>query len=157
MNTKAILYAGVIGTTIMTIFSYILSAKRKKNFKEPQLLQTMINRMPGVKEKDIPFAGWLVHYATGVSWALLFAMLFKKRGKNITLYQEIIFGLCNGTAAIVIWKGFLSLHSHPPVTDRKEFYIQLIAAHIVFSVVMAEIYKRRILLRLIKESGDCCP
>jgi hypothetical protein len=151
-NTKAILYAGVIGTTMMTIFSYILSAKRKKNFKEPQLLHTMINRMPGVKEKDIPLAGWLAHYASGVGWALLFAILFKKREKNITLYHEIIFGLCNGTAAIFIWKGFLSLHPYPPVTDRKEFYIQLIAAHIVFSVVMAEIYKRGVSLQLIKES-----
>jgi hypothetical protein len=142
MNVKAIFCSGVVGTTVMTIFSYILSSKRKKNFKEPELLDIMIRRIPGIKEKETMLAGWLFHYTAGLSWTVVFAAVFGKLEKQPSLYNEVIFGLCGGIAAIFIWEGFFKLHPNPPRTDIREFYSQLIVAHLLFTVATGESYKR---------------
>jgi hypothetical protein len=39
MKANKIIVSGLAATSLMTLFSYIVSACKEKNFKEPQLLQ----------------------------------------------------------------------------------------------------------------------
>lgn len=41
MQTGKILISAIVGTSAMTIFSYLVSASENKNFREPEVYQWM--------------------------------------------------------------------------------------------------------------------
>jgi hypothetical protein len=55
------------GTTMMTLFSYLVSLAADKNFSEPEHLGTLMHRLvPGSSKKMTQAAGWGAHYAVGL-------------------------------------------------------------------------------------------
>ncbi len=43
MEFKKVLYAGILATSAMTIFSYLVSEITGENFREPELITMLIN------------------------------------------------------------------------------------------------------------------
>ena len=51
MKTGNVLLAAAAGTAAMTLFSYLVSRKKNKDFREPRLLGKMVYRaVPGIKK-----------------------------------------------------------------------------------------------------------
>ena len=45
MNLKHLLVSGLIGTSAMTAFSYLVSEKQGRYFKEPEILNDLLYRL----------------------------------------------------------------------------------------------------------------
>lgn len=134
-KTENTLLAATAGTTMMTLFSYLVSLAADKNFSEPEHLGTMIHRfMPMESKKATQLAGWGAHYAVGLLFVLAYRELWKTGKIKKTVRNGIILGALSGTLAVLVWKTTFKVHPAPPWTDFTNYYIQLVPAHIVFAV-----------------------
>lgn len=116
----------------MTAFSYMASGYKKKNFKEPALLgKSLENAFPKLEKKAVSAIGWTAHYAMGLAWFILFGKA-EKVNNSSPLKTRLLFGIFSGICAVIFWRSLLRYHPNPPVTSNREFYYQLIPAHIIF-------------------------
>lgn len=126
--------SSIVATTAMTAFSNITGKALHENFTEPQLLATLIKRLPvGISKKYSLLAGWQLHYLVGLAWADIFLKIAPPGTKQL-FWKYISLGLISGVASVACWKAVFLLHSKPPKINYKLYYLQLIAAHIVFSM-----------------------
>ena len=126
--------AGIAGTSAMTIYSYLLSNSRNKNFREPALLAEMVQKLhPSIPKNDAQIIGWVLHYGVGVFFASVYRFLLKQKTANIT--AGAIVGGITGLVGISIWQLSFLLHPSPPRTDYKKFYGQLMVGHVIFGIV----------------------
>lgn len=135
MKAGRMLVAAFAGTTAMTLFSYIVSDKKRKNFKEPNLLGEMIHRVTPADKENSQMSGWILHYATGLVFTLLYSLILEEKEKKQTLSSDLLIGGVSGVAATLIWKATFSLHPDPPQIHFKDYYKHLVLAHVVFGVV----------------------
>jgi hypothetical protein len=136
MNKSAnTLLSATAGTTMMTLFSYLISLAADKNFSEPEHLGTMIHRLsPGTSKKQSQVAGWGAHYAVGLLFVLVYRELWQSGKIKKNLRNGIILGALSGALAVGVWKATLKMHPAPPWIDFTNYYVQLVPAHIVFAV-----------------------
>lgn len=133
-----ILTASIFATTAMTAFSYAFSYISKGNFKEPQLLNYLIDKLPN-NESHISrehVVGWLIHFTIGVFFVLIFRLIVDLYAIDLSFQNGIIFGVLAGFSGCVVWGLAFALHPNPPAIKKALFYFQLIFAHIIFGVVM---------------------
>jgi hypothetical protein len=129
-----IVLAGTVGTSAMTIYSYLVSSARNKNFREPALLAEMIQKInPSIRKSDAQTIGWIVHYGVGVFFASVYHYLLKHKTGNVK--TGAIVGGITGMAGVSIWQLLFLLHPRPPQTDYTKFYGQLMIGHIIFGIV----------------------
>lgn len=142
MNILKTLTAGITGTTIMTLFSYIAGYKREKKFEEPVLLREFIrrSRLPFFRSRNKRIEqveGWLLHYAVGFIFSTLFNRVWEKTTFPRDMPAGVVLGAASGLVGIAVWGLLFRLHSNPPEVDRREFYKHLLIAHIIFGVSAA--------------------
>lgn len=126
-----IIKQSITGTTMMTAFSYLLSAASGNNYREPALLAAMLHRL-GIKPSQ-PL-GWLGHFAAGAAWAPILRWMGSRLPAKQSLAKILVLGLSSGITAVYIWRGLFALHPKPPRNNRKAFYAQLVLAHMIFSL-----------------------
>ncbi|CAN5153771.1 hypothetical protein BH09BAC6_BH09BAC6_10300 [soil metagenome] len=142
MKAKDVLISGITGTSFMTLFSYLLSEATDKNYKEPNLLGKLIdNLIPGEEEEVTQIEGWLSHYAVGILFALVYVKLWEDKKIKPSLKNGLLLGAASGALAMLVWKFTFKAHPFPPKTDFKNYYAQLMPAHIVFAVFATLGYK----------------
>lgn len=135
MKLGTTILAGLVGTTAMTAFSYAVSALKKDNFKEPELLNILIQKQPdNNKVNRNSFAGWLLHYSVGCIWAGVYSLSLDALNIKPTNKRALFFGTFGGTSGVLIWKFILKKHSQPPQIAYKQFYQQLFWAHIIYAL-----------------------
>jgi len=147
MNRQSLLHialAGFLGTSVMTVFSYILSHLSADNFREPQLLGKLLQGtlLPINSPISRP-AGWVCHYSFGLGLATVFHNSWKHRENATPVLSGLIAGACSGTAAVIWWHNAFRLHPHPPLLRHDRFYLQLFIAHMLYSITVAETIKER--------------
>lgn len=133
-----ILTAGIFATIAMTALSYGLSHLFKSNFKEPQLLNYLIDKLPNF-EINIArehILGWALHFSIGFLFVTIFLILNNFYNFPLTILTGIIFGALAGLVGIAVWSTAFALHPNPPSINKPLYYIQLLAAHIVFGISM---------------------
>lgn len=128
--------ASLAATSAMTLFSYVLSAVCKKNYREPQ-------HLAGLAQEDDPAGsplkyratGWLLHYTAGVIWATAYAVPIGKHRLSARTRSTIL-GAGSGILAGMVWK--LALNRHPATARRVHptFFVQLVPAHVVFGIAL---------------------
>ena len=129
-----VIAGALAGTAAMTIFSYFLSGKKDKNFKEPKLLGEMVNRaFPQIEKTPAKVAGWMMHASMGFIFTNAYVSLLRKIKFRTDLPDDVFVGVVNGVLGIVIWKLTFSVHPDPPKIHFNRFYQHLILAHIIFS------------------------
>jgi len=134
MKTTNVLLGAVAGTVAMTLFSYFLSDKKDREFKEPELLAKMVSRaFPSVNQMPAQIAGWMMHGSMGLMFAYVYKELLKNLRFSRDLPDDIFIGAVNGVAGILIWKLVFSVHPDPPKIQFSKFYQHLILAHIIYS------------------------
>lgn len=127
--------SGIAGTSLMTLYSYLLSGVKGENFKEPELLGILGRRaFPNLSKRDSQVAGWIAHYIVGIIFCMIYRKLWQsKRASNFN--YNLSLGLASGIVAVAVWKTVFTIHHRPPRTDYGKFYGQLIPAHIIFAIV----------------------
>jgi len=134
MKNKNLVVAAVAGTAAMTLFSYFLSGKKDKDFREPALLGKLVKRiLPSSEKKISEVSGWMMHASVGFLFAWLYRRLPEIRKMNPDLPDDVFVGVANGVLGAIMWKLVFSLHPNPPEIDFKRFYKHLILAHMIFS------------------------
>ena len=119
----------------MTLFSYILSLLKVKNFKEPLLLGKLLKRS-GLEKTIAKFTGWTVHYAVGLLFAEMYALLWEKTDIPPSASTGLVLGGLSGLAAILVPislagranGGFLSPSGDPP-NGTSEFLVVFSETH----------------------------
>lgn len=135
MKNGNVLFAAAAGTVAMTAFSYFLSKKKDKEFREPKLLGKMVyTAFPSVEKTPAEITGWVMHASMGLIFTLAYQQLLQKLRFRRDLSVEVFIGVVNGVVGITIWKLTFSLHPAPPKIHFSRFYQHLMLAHIIFSV-----------------------
>lgn len=146
MLLKKILFPTLLGTTAMTAFSYLVSKKKKRNFKEPKVLAQMFERLPGGPDDDdgATAAGFGAHYLAGLLFAVPYVYLWEKEILQPDLPTGAALGAASGLAGIAGWELMFKLHPSPPPKNKKRYFGHLMLAHIVFGVFSAAGYRMAI-------------
>lgn len=143
MNIKKTLAAGVAGTSMMTLFSYIVSGAKKKNFIEPEVLFDLLKRLPLTERKKIlRIVSWMGHYDMGLTFAVIYDMIWRKSKIKPSAKSGAVLGGLSGIAGIVIWDGIFKFHPNPPDFHLKRYYGHLLLAHIIFGAFAGITYKK---------------
>ncbi|UJH89903.1 hypothetical protein LZ575_12990 [Antarcticibacterium sp. 1MA-6-2] len=131
-----IFLSAIITTSLMTLFSYIVSAFSHSQFREPQLLNELINRSTALafKPGQKNLSGWIIHYSIGLLFVVIFRMIWNFTIIEPTYLSGASLGFIFGFIGITGWKIMFSLSPNPPEIKFKSFYLQLIAAHIIFGI-----------------------
>lgn len=143
MEIVEIIAISVIATSAMTLFSYIISEKFKKLYKEPVLLEYLMTSFSfKLSEKQKAILSWLIHYLIGLIFAVVYYLpvWFSLGWYKITLTSGIIFGCIIGIIGIISWHIMFRLSpEHPPV-NPKGYFLQLFFAHIIFGITTVGFY-----------------
>ena len=136
MNLLRIILAGAIGTTFMTLYSYGVANKEQRQYREPELLNKLVDRTPVILPKTTKkhFTGWLMHYAVGYAFSVVYDYIWRRTPVSPTVKNSLIMGAISGIIGILGWKACFSVHPNPPKTNYKGFYMQLMVAHIIFGL-----------------------
>ncbi|ELR71662.1 hypothetical protein C900_02398 [Fulvivirga imtechensis AK7] len=137
MRLLRVILAGAIGTTAMTAFSYAISAARGKQFREPELLNKLTRRIEErleIRRRHNDVEGWLMHYLVGLLFSTIYDQLWQKSRINTSFFKSLAMGGVTGVFGVSIWHLTFKMHPNPPKIHLKEFYVQLLVAHVIFGV-----------------------
>lgn len=142
LQVGKIIISGLVGISAMTLFSYLISEKKNKNFREPELLGQLIHRLPtSASKKSTQMAGWGLHYAIGIFFVACYSELWERTNLKPSLASGMMLGTANGLVGVVGWKLMFAKHPNPPAKNLKPFFGHLILAHVVFAVFGAITYR----------------
>ncbi|HKZ38979.1 MAG TPA: hypothetical protein VJ184_15055 [Chryseolinea sp.] len=142
MNVTKVMSAGIIGTSMMTLFSYLISEDKDKQFREPALLAILLKRiLKSNNEKTFLLSGWIIHYNVGLLFTLLYDQLWQKTNAKPSVVNGMMLGILCGLFGKEVWKIVLRLHPNPPPIDRKSYFSHLVLAHAIFGIFAAIGYR----------------
>jgi len=127
-----ILTSAFVGTSAMTVFSYVVSHSKKENFQEPEVLAKLIKKLfPETEKETAELEGWIAHYGIGVLFCLIYVHLWKDK-INPTFKSGLILGAASGMLGIAAWQLIFKVHPNPPVKNLKKYFGHLFLAHLIF-------------------------
>lgn len=137
-----IIAGAIVGTSFMTAFSYYVSYKLERQFKEPKLLNKLLGRtnLYGRHKRVPPVTGWLIHYSVGLFFIAVYHYFWKFTLVNPSLLSGALLGFANGFIGAAGWGVLFRIHNDPPSIDFSKYYMQLIIAHIIFGLTGAAGY-----------------
>jgi len=142
MQTGKVLLSSLVGTTAMTLFSYLVSEAKDRNFREPEVLGELVERLPASpSKKPSQMVGWFAHYAIGATFVAFYNELWKRKIVKPTVTSGALLGGASGVVGIVSWKAMFEGHPDPQRKNLKRFFGHLMLAHVVFGVFSAITYK----------------
>lgn len=136
MAVIRIILGALAGTTVMTLFSYYLSYKLGRQFKEPVILNKLYRRLVvrGTALKAIPVIGWIFHYFIGTVFMVLYHFIWRLTAVEPSLLSGSVLGFFSGFIGIAGWSLMFNLHPDPPSVNFRKYYLQLISAHVIFGI-----------------------
>lgn len=143
MAIGKILISGLVGTSAMTLFSYLVSDWKNKNFKEPKVLAQLAKRLPAdVSDETAQASGWSMHYAIGITFVLLYMAYMEQTNTRSSWTSGTLLGLISGIIGVGGWKLMFEGHPNPPAKNLKAYFGHLLLAHIVFGVFSALTHRK---------------
>lgn len=130
-----LLIFSILATLLMTAFSYICAMLTGNNFREPELLNQLINTsvIPAKPGKN-SVLGWLLHLFIGFVFGVMMFLVWEFFDLSSYLIFGIMAGIIAGIIGILGWQLMFYLNPQPPDIDLNKFYTQLIVAHVIFSL-----------------------
>ncbi|MFP9119059.1 hypothetical protein ACLI08_14805 [Flavobacterium sp. RNTU_13] len=141
---EKIIIAGVVGTTFMTLYSYLKARKENQEYVEPIMINKLIDNsedLPQIHDEESHPSGYILHYATGIGFMAVYYMAWEKALSKPTLSKILLIGVLSGVTGIAVWKLLFAQHSRPPQNYRHGYYRQLFIAHIIFTLFAISTYK----------------
>ncbi|HKJ49651.1 MAG TPA: hypothetical protein VJ973_11205 [Christiangramia sp.] len=135
MELLKVIIAAILGTVLMTTFSYVISRIKSQQFKEPKLLNMILRRSTyEMNPSNNSILGWVVHFSIGVILMTLFYIFHLTFSFSISLVSILIYGISAGILSIISWHLMFMLRLNTPDIALKEYYIQLLIAHVLFAL-----------------------
>ncbi|MAS70047.1 MULTISPECIES: hypothetical protein [Zunongwangia] len=138
--TICLVIFGIIGTTMMTIFSFIYSYITNYSFNEPNLLNYVLVTseflfLRRLGEQQI--IGWIFHYLIGIAFAYLYYKGIDIYDFDSTLPNGVLYGIILSVLGISGWACLLFKNFPIPDIYFKGFFFHLILAHLVYGLSIA--------------------
>ena len=136
-HLNKIFTSALVGTSAMTVFSYLVSDAKKENFREPEVLAQMITKLvEETKIKNAEIEGWIIHYVIGIIFNVIYVQLWNNK---ITPSNKsgLFLGAASGALGILAWQLAFKIHPDPPVKNLKKYFGHLFVAHLIFGVFSA--------------------
>ncbi|RXG14986.1 hypothetical protein DSM03_104144 [Leeuwenhoekiella aestuarii] len=128
MDVLLILGIALLSTVLMTAFSCILSKILAQNLIEPYWLNVLLFKKRGWRNP----LGWVTHYLTGIGF--MYLLIFLNDLYPLSLIATIlVYGFLEGVLGIVMWGILFKMTHYPHKLNVSWYYVNLIAAHIVFA------------------------
>ncbi|HZV68437.1 MAG TPA: hypothetical protein VFG10_02805 [Saprospiraceae bacterium] len=138
MQSRKVISSALTGTAFMTLFSYLVSDSKNKNFREPDVLANLLRSLfPDFDKQHATVAGWSSHLAAGILFTTLYDLIWENTKIKPNLVSGLLFGAASGLVGILIWKISFEAHPHPPIKDLKTYFGHLMLAHLVFGASSA--------------------
>lgn len=136
METILKITAGAfIGTSLMTSFSYLLSNLLDKQFREPVLLNSFLQRHRFFDTDSISaITGWFIHYGMGFLFVFIYHFIWSSTAIDPNLISGSLLGFINGLVGLSGWALVFHNHPKPPSIDKYAHYLHLVFAHILFGI-----------------------
>ncbi|MEX0720147.1 MAG: hypothetical protein WD059_05735 [Balneolaceae bacterium] len=133
MAVLKILFGSIAGTSLMTLFSYLMAYELNRQFKEPELLNELLFQSYFYESSGKPTAaGWLLHYLIGIIFVTCFHFFWMLTVVEPTFFSGTLLGLASGFIGISGWHLTFRIHHKPPSINLSTYYFHLLAAHIIF-------------------------
>ena len=137
-----ILIATIAATSLMTLFSYVVSESARELYKEPVLLTYIFSSLkievsPPIKT----FLAWLLHYIIGLLFVLVYHYLWVCDIVEMSWPAALFLGAVSGIIGILGWILLFKIVPQKPNIDFKGYYFQLFFAHVIFGIVAFYVYK----------------
>ncbi len=142
MEVLHILWSAFIATSAMTWFSYLLATLQSNEFKEPRLINVLLDRS-GILSRTISkssFVGWIIHYLVGLILITVFDAVWIYTTIEATFWSGAVLGAIAGSLAVIGWKMMFRLSPNPPDIDFNKYYLHLVAAHVILGLTAALIH-----------------
>lgn len=142
MNFYKILIAAFSATNIMTTFSYLVSLSFKKLFKEPVMLNFILDGAGiSLKGRVKKFAGWFAHYLIGLAFVIAYESIWHYTGVEFGFLSGILLGIISGFVGVCCWWLTYRLPDGNPRVPSKEYAALLFVGHVIFAVAVVVAFK----------------
>ncbi|MHC0443195.1 hypothetical protein [Flavobacterium sp. 3-210] len=136
-----VLTSSIAATSVMTLFSYAVSASAREIYKEPVLLTYILSAMHFKMSPNLKInVGWVLHYLIGLFFVIGYHILWFNQFLEISWSVSIFLGVISGIIGIISWVILFEIIPQKPNINFKGYYLQLFIAHILFSVVAFVFY-----------------
>lgn len=135
--------SGVTGTIAMTVFMYLYASLTHQFTKVIHILGNMLvgERNFYSPTLNAMIVGTAAHAGVGVLFSFAYFLLWNWGIFQIDLVDSIWIGMISGVIAVLVWKSYLSLHSHPPKFSQLHYFIALLLGHIIFGMVSVNVFQ----------------
>jgi hypothetical protein len=137
---KNILKMTSVAVTGMTLFSYLAGKFYKERFSEPAVLNEVLYPREGKDNKKHYWTGYAIHWLIGLIFSSVYKLFWDKTKVSSGPGNSMLGGLLNGIIGIGGWHAFFKMRHHPSVSLKK-YYLQLLAAHLVFGFLNGMMYR----------------
>ncbi|QYA24538.1 hypothetical protein G3I01_03115 [Gramella sp. MT6] len=136
MELLKVILAGILGTILMTGFSYVLARLKDQEFREPRLLNMILRRSTydKVNPSNNSILGWVVHFSIGIILMTLFYIIHLIFSFSISFTSILVYGVFAGILSILSWHLMFVISPNSENVQLKEFYVQILIAHILFAM-----------------------
>lgn len=136
-----ILLVSIAATSVMTLFSYFISASFRELYKEPVLLTFLFTKMNHrISSQSKTALGWLTHYGVGFLFLLAYHIAWTNSLLEISIADTFFLGAISGIIGIISWVIIFCITLYQPPINYKRYYIQLFFAHIIFALTATATY-----------------
>lgn len=136
-----IVISSVVATSLMTLFSYIISASFRELYKEPVLLAYCLTTFNLSISKNLKtIIGWILHYIIGLLFVIGFHLVWANDLMQQNWISGLILGAISGLIGIVSWVFIFKISKYEPKIDFKGYYLQLFFAHVIFGLSALAVY-----------------
>ncbi len=141
MNFYKIFIAAFSATNVMTTFSYLLSGCFKKLFKEPVMLNFILEGIGiDLKGRWHKAGGWIAHYLIGLVMVFCYEALWRYTVIPFGFLSGMLYGMVSGLVGIACWWAIYHTSIHYDVSKRS-YFIQLFFGHIIFALAVVIAFK----------------
>ncbi|SDF51098.1 hypothetical protein [Cellulophaga baltica] len=136
MNIFSYILALFTSVGAMTMFSLIMSVISNCEFRENILLSKLMSGHSLNEKESLKYVilGWLAHFFLGGFFLVIYTYLWYNTALLQHALGSILFGIIIGILGILGWTMLFKMASNPPQINYKIYYMQLIVAHIHFSL-----------------------
>lgn len=118
----------------MALFTYGVSFLRKKDFKEPEIINHLLRPIKVLKIKNEKWflGGWALHFFFGVKFVTAYHFIWENNYYGATFLSACELGAATGVFWLVAWT--LIFHPAPPPIKLNEYYIPIFFSHVIFGI-----------------------
>lgn len=137
-----IVISSIAATSLMTLFSYVISASFRELYKEPVLLTYILTKLHiEVSPNTKSVLAWILHYIIGLLFVIAYHFMWAYDLAEFSWRVALLFGAISGIIGIIGWIIMFKAVDQKPNIDIKGYYLQLFFAHVIFGLTAFLVYK----------------